>query len=72
MGCCFFNENEDENSKFTKKPNIAEWRARTSQRFYLSRLKSKLIKKKRLYNSSYTITAKPIKMLELHYPMIQF
>ena len=24
------------------------------------------------YNSSYTITAKPIKMLELHYPMIQF
>ena len=23
-------------------------------------------------NSSYTITAKPIKMLELHYPMIQF
>ena len=24
------------------------------------------------YNSSYTMTAKPIKMLELHYPMIQF
>ena len=24
------------------------------------------------YISSYTITAKPIKMLELHYPMIQF
>ena len=24
------------------------------------------------YNSSYTIMAKPIKMLELHHPMIQF
>ena len=24
------------------------------------------------YNSSYTITGEPIKMLELHYPMIQF
>ena len=24
------------------------------------------------YNSSYTIAGKPIKMLELHYPMIQF
>ena len=36
-----------------KKPNTAEWRLRTSQRFYLSRLKSKLIKKNRLYNEHY-------------------
>ena len=36
-----------------KKPNTAEWRLRTSQRFYLSRLKSKLIIKKRLYNEHY-------------------